>query len=363
LSQVQLNYDERRQPSQQGRAILEVSNLTVEFAKSGGGGGRTGRFSRKSWIKAVDNVSFMAYDSEILAIVGESGSGKSTIARCILSLTRPTRGSIRYNGVEVTKLRGRDLLKYRKDVQIIFQDPFESLNPRHDVLAALSLPLRRLAQVKGRDAVRVSASNLLKEVGLDPSQVLHRFPHQLSGGQRQRVNIARALASNPRLLIADEPITMLDAAQRLKILSLLYELKEKRKLTVLMITHDLASTKIVSDRTLVMYLGKVVELGRTEAVLAKPHHPYVNLIMESTPSFDFEKQLAKELQVAPSADATVTTSIEDGLTIKKGCAFLPRCKYSTAVCAEADPELAEKSPSHFTACHNPLNKSLEAQGQ
>ena len=341
VSQIQLGSQEGGGTKQ--APVIFVRNLKVAFTRSVGMFG-----NRASVIKAVDNVSFDVYESEMLSIVGESGSGKTTVARCLLALTRPTSGSIQYKGQEVPKLAGRKLLDYRRDVQMIFQDPFESLNSRQDVFTAISTPMWRLRGVKSYDRLVEEVSNLLREVQLDPDEVMSRFPHQLSGGQRQRVNIARALAPNPKVLIADEPITMLDAAQRMNILSLLYELKSKRNLTIVMITHDLASAKVSSDRTIVMYLGKVVELGPTDSVLSRPYHPYVELILSSTPNL---KPFTKH------TEEVTTTTQDDGVEIRQGCNFSPRCKYATEECRQKEPELLERSSARYVACYNPLNSA------
>ena len=334
MSQVRL------EPSQSAtQSTLEIKGLQVIFTKRRG-------FRGVAKIKAVDGVTFTLGKSEIVSIVGESGSGKTTVAKCIMGLVKPTGGTITYNGVDVNSLRGRALLEYRRNVQMIFQDPFESLNPRHDVFTILSSPLRQLRGMKDQAEISEEVNRLLTEVGLKPAQILHRFPHQLSGGQRQRVNIARALAPGPRLLVADEPITMLDAAQKLNVLSLLVDLKEKRDLTVLMITHDLASARLVSANTMVMYLGKVVEFGDTGTLLTRPYHPYVELIRAAAPHLKRTESTAPPIPLA---------FIEESMSIERGCLFRPRCGYAKDVCAQVEPELEEKSHSHYAACHNPLN--------
>ena len=236
-------------------------------------------------------------------------------------------------------------------MQMIYQDPFESLNPRENVLTTISTPIYELTDLKDSAKISQKAFQLLKEVGLDPESVIERFPHQLSGGERQRVNIARSLASNPKLLIADEPVTMLDAEQRLNILSLLTTLKSKRNLSLLMITHDLATAKLTSDRTMVMYLGKLVELGDTRAVLTNPHHPYVQLMKMATPVLRRSKDVTEEFLI-PFADESPVP--------ENGCIFLPRCKYSTSICSIVEPKLVEKSNRHVAACHNPLNQVGQA---
>ncbi len=340
MSQVQLDHSPSaawgRQP------LLKVSNLQVYFSGRRGSGNR----GTDTVIKAVDDVSFEVHDSEVLSIVGESGSGKTTIARCIAALRKPTGGTMMWEDKDVTSLHGKDLKKYRRDVQIIYQDPFESLYSRYDVYTTIATPLIHLAGVKQKDKIKEVVSNLLLAVGLKPSDHMYRFPHQLSGGQRQRVNIARALAPSPRLLVADEPITQLDASQRLNILSLLMRLKEERKLTIVLITHDLASAKLVSDRTGIMYMGKMVELGSTREILSKPHHPYTELILRASPD--------KEEGVVDPEEFS-SGSIEESYGVTQGCNFTPRCKYATNICRNTEPRLLEKSREHLASCHNPLN--------
>ena len=339
MSQVQrLNTDDPGLHS----PIIKISNLRVEFRK------KAGLLRRgETIIRAIDDVSLDINESEMLSLVGESGSGKTTIARCLLGLTTPTSGSILFMGKEVSKLRGNELLQYLKSVQMIFQDPFESLYPRFDVYTALSIPISQLKGEKNQELIRERVASLLKEVGLDPDETIYKLPHQLSGGERQRVSIAKSLASDPRVLIADEPITMLDASHRLNILNLLLALKAKRNLTILLITHDLASAKFMSERTAVMYRGKLVEIGPTDVILSKPHHPYTELIIQSTPRL--RKQGTQSMRVDYGAN------IEEVVYQKTGCVFVPRCKYATAECKQVDPLLLEKTPSHRAACHNALN--------
>lgn len=337
MSQIQLS-----------KETLSIRNLSVKFVKESG----TIR-KRTTVINAVNNVTLDLPESEIISVVGESGSGKTTLARCIMKLQEPTSGSISYRGVDINTLKGRDLLNFRRDVQMVFQDPYESLNPRQDVLSTVSGPIKNLRRENDSSKVKEIAVNLLEEVGLRPDKFLHRLPHQLSGGERQRVNIARALASNPKMLVADEPITMLDAAQRFNILNLIKNLKEKRNLTILLITHDLASVKILKGKTYVMYLGRLVEGGPSTKVLTKPHHPYVELIRESTPVIRRTSVLDGGLE----SDAKEVATLEESVAVKEGCVFRPRCKYATTICAGVDPQLQEKSPGHVAACHNPLNMS------
>lgn len=329
--------------AQEANVLLHMSDLNVEFMK------RRSALSRGHVIvNAVNHVSLDIFRGEILAIVGESGSGKTTLAKCVTRLMRPTSGSIKYNQSEITGLKGNELLNYRRDVQLVYQDPYESLNPRQNVLTALSLPLRYLKGEKDSSKTKARVKELIEEVGLDPRVVMYRLPHQLSGGEKQRVNIARALAPNPKLLVADEPITMLDAQQRLNILSLLMDLKSKRDLSILVITHDLASAKIISDRMLVMYLGRIVESGPTQSVLSAPYHPYVDLIRESMPRLRLSNEAAEEQQIA---------SIEESTDISQGCVFRNRCSFATEICSEQEPKLEQKSSQRNAACHHPLGQS------
>jgi len=342
LSQVQLS---RSQISNGDRApILEIDNLEVTYIAQ-----RGIIFPRNSIVRAVKQITLNVYESEIVSLVGESGSGKTTVAKCIMHLAPVSSGAIRYRGKNIELLKGNEKVDFLREVQMIFQDPFESLNPRMDVYTALSIPLRRLVGEKDNDKILAKIRSLLGEVGLNSDVVLHKLPHQLSGGERQRVSIARALASDPKLLIADEPITMLDASQRLNILSLLMELKTKRSLTILMITHDLASAKAMSDRTAVMYRGSLVELGPTQELLSRPHHPYSELIISATPRLKSES-------TEEDADSKVYVRGEDSdRDVTKGCVYLPRCKYATEVCGLEVPVLLEKSKDHWAACHNALN--------
>jgi peptide/nickel transport system ATP-binding protein len=275
---------------------------------------------------------------------------------------------------------------------MIYQDPFESLDPGQTVFSTLSAPLRNLVGLRDSGEIRRRVSDLLLEMDLVPDEVMHRFPHELSGGQRQRVNIARALAAGPKLLIADEPITMLDAAQRLKILALLKRLQKKRNLSILLITHDLASAKVMSERTLVMYLGKIVESGPTREIMNRPNHPYVELILESTPRLDIvRRRMGKESrggggrgEPAPASTMQAVgafrrnlrgeeeggsdkaqgeedlhlTWIEQSEKVRSGCVFEPRCKYAMEICRTKQPDLAQQkfsSEGHLAACYNPLN--------
>jgi oligopeptide transport system ATP-binding protein len=332
------------EPAQTASPLLSVRDLKVTYVKE------KGQFlKRKFLIKALDNVSLDVYPTESVAVVGETGSGKTTLARCIMGLTKPDKGTILFEGRDASRLRGEKLRAHMQRVQIIYQDPYESLNPLQDVYSIVSTPIKFLAHKKNRDKIHEMVSTVLSDVGLEPDEIMHRYPHQLSGGQRQRVNIARALAPQPELLIADEPITMLDAEQRINILNLLKSLKEKRKLTVLMITHDLASARLMSDKIFVMYMGKIVEQGRAKEIISHPRHPYVELIRVSAPRIKVSKDaLTKSsLDEIPPMDENAYPS--------RGCVFHPRCKYATEECQEVEPKLTESEPGHSYACYHPVN--------
>jgi peptide/nickel transport system ATP-binding protein len=321
--------------------LLEVSNLSVTYKRE------VGAFSRRTiYVDAVVKASFSIEPSNSVALIGETGSGKSTIAKCILGLVKPTEGAVKFRGKEISYLKGKELTAYRRSVQMIFQDPYESLNPVQDVFSTISNPLRRLLGIKDQAEQLFRVREILTEVGLDPAKVIRRYPHQLSGGERQRVNIARAIAPSPELIIADEPITMLDAEQRLNIMRLLSDLQKKRNLATLLITHELGSAKFLSSKMMVIYAGRLVESGSSSEVTLKPNHPYVELIMKSTPKINESPLKSGKIPTAPSEDEQVT----------KGCVFRPRCPYATSVCGEREPPLEEKTPEHYGACFNPLNR-------
>jgi oligopeptide/dipeptide ABC transporter ATP-binding protein len=335
--------DTAMQASAGGRKpILKVSHLSVFFSKG------SSLFARGQGVRAVNDVSFELFPSEVFCLVGESGSGKTTLGRCLTGLTPPTSGSIHYGDRELHKFRGKELHDYRRDVQMIFQDPFDSLDPRQTVFETVSTPLRLLSGEKDQAKISETVLRLVSEVGLDPNMVLQRLPHQLSGGERQRVNIARALAPSPKVLVADEPVTMVDASQRLEILSLLLDLKSERNLSVILVTHDLASARAMADRIAVMYLGRLVELGSARDVFSNPHHPYTELILSATPTLDSGVQLT---------DLTAADQIGKIEMVSKGCVFRPRCKYATSICSESEPKFETKSSYHLAACHNALSSA------
>ena len=287
MSQVQ-QLNQPRDKEEPARAkpapLFEVRNLSVNYSKE------TGLFGqgKRKLMQAVENVSFDLFPSETLSLVGESGSGKTTIAKCVVGLLNPSTGVMKYNGEEITELTGKRLRDFRRDVQIVFQDPFGSLDPFHDVKTIVSIPLMRLLGMRKKSKIEETVNSLLEEVGLDPADTAYKLAHELSGGERQRVNIARALATRPRILVADEPVSMLDASQRLNVLSLLKSLQLKRDLSILMITHDLAVSRVMGGRIMIMHSGSIVETGETEAILRSPENPYTKLLISASPRIGSE---------------------------------------------------------------------------
>jgi peptide/nickel transport system ATP-binding protein len=334
----QVPVDNLSHPKVGGNALVSLENIEVVFNQIG---------PNKSKIKAVDNVSIELLQNEILSLVGESGSGKTTLAKCIAGLNGLTSGSIFFQGTSIRDLLKRSPYQYWKDVQVIFQDPYESLNPRQNVYSIVATPIRRLLMVRDETLIRERVMKILEEVGLQPDYVVYKYPHELSGGERQRVSIARAIAPDPKLLIADEPITMLDASQRMKMLALILRMKRERNLSIILVTHDLASAHAIGDRTAIMYRGKLVEVGPTEQVLSRPLHPYTKLILDSMPKL---KGPLNELGDGGGTSPSLPSDIEN-----IGCAFRSRCAYATRICAEVEPKLEEKANSQHAACHNPLN--------
>ena len=296
-------------------------------------------------VKAVDDISFEIYKGEVFALAGESGCGKTTTGRLIVKLIEPTSGKIYFNGVDITTLSREEEKEYRKKVQIIFQDPYGSLNPRFRVYNVLEEPLilAGIGETRAeREELIIRALESVRMV--PPEEFLGRYPHQLSGGQRQRVAIARALILNPEFIVADEPVSMLDLSIRAEILNLLDEVKKKYGLTYLYITHDLSTARYFSDRIAIMYLGKIMEMTDCDTLVENPLHPYTKALLVAVPEPDPSmKDVIKEIPIkgeVPSAAA-----------IPPGCRFHPRCPYRFEPCDKEEPELIEVEPGHWVACH------------
>jgi peptide/nickel transport system ATP-binding protein len=319
-------------------AALEVRNLEKRFPADGG------LVSRRSYVHAVDDVSFTLRPGKITALVGESGSGKSTVARLIARLYAPTSGSVLYRGRDISRDRSRrSALGYRSQVQMIFQDPFGSLNPVKTIRHHLERPLR-VHGIVDRDEIETRVHELLRTVGLvPPAHVADKYPHELSGGQRQRVAIARTLAVEPVVLLADEPTSMLDVSIRIGILNLMLKLKEERQIAFLYVTHDLASARYVADDILVMYAGQIVEQGPIEDVLADPLHPYTRLLLSA--AADPEAGLeANRIEVRKGLAAAAVDP-------PAGCRFVSRCPLAIDVCSNITPALVAARRAQEARCH------------
>ena len=311
---------------------------------------RSGAFGRTACLKAVDGVDLRIERGESVALVGESGCGKSTVARLVTKLETPDEGRIVFAGRDVTHLRGRDLQLYRRQIQLIFQDPLESLNPRQTVEQIISRPLINYELASGRE-LRLRVEELLELVGLEPPSVyLQRYPHQLSGGQRQRVGIAAALALNPQLLVADEATASLDISVRAQILNLLKRLQSELNLSILFITHDLGVVSSLCSKTLVMYLGKIVESGSTPEVFTSPAHPYTRALIAATP-------VADPRTARNRAAVYAQGEVPSALAPPRGCTFHPRCPIAKPGCVTLPPLLQPLAISRHAACHFPFATS------
>lgn len=322
-----------------GNVVLDVRNLSKFFPV---GGGPLGGERRQ--VHAVEDVTFTLARGQILALVGESGSGKSTIARLLAGQYPASGGHVLFHGQDVLALHGRrDLLRYRNQVQMVFQDPFGSLNPVKSIEHHIIRPLQIHRQVSNRREAHAHVLELLRTVGLTPPQeVATKFPHQLSGGQRQRVSFARALAVNPEIILADEPVSMLDVSIRMGILNLMATLRDERGLSYLYITHDLASARYIADDTLVLYAGHLVEAAPSEEVMSAPLHPYTQLLLSAVP--DPSAGLANKKVEARGEIPTV-------INPKPGCRFANRCPHVMDVCRSTTPQLIEVKPGHRVRCY------------
>ena len=303
-------------------------------------------FGEKLAVQAVEDASLALYPGRALALVGESGSGKTTVARMLARLYAPTSGAMRFRGEPLRLAGSTQLRAYRRHVQLILQDPFSSLNSVHDVRYHLSRPLRIYGHARSKAEETAQILSLLQRVNLSPAgQFISKYPHQLSGGQRQRVSIARALAVRPDVLLADEPVSMLDVSIRLDVLNLLLRLKEEERLALLFITHDIASARYFAEDTVVMYAGQMVEGGPSDAVIQEPKHPYTRLLVSAAPDpakIDAEKQGAGELPARGEIPSLIHPPT--------GCRFHPRCPHAMSVCKERFPERTELGGGRWTHC-------------
>jgi oligopeptide transport system ATP-binding protein len=321
--------------------ILKVKSLKKYFHV------KKGLMAKPVLVKAVDGIDFSLDEDKILALVGESGCGKSTVARLVLGLVPPTSGEVLFNGKNIFGLNGSALKTFRKSVQIIFQDPFASLNPRKRILDTISEPLK-IHRIAEKNSLGDNVGELLKKVGLG-SDTLYRYPHELSGGQRQRVCIARALAVSPRVIVADEPLSALDVSIQAQILNLLQELKREYRLSFLFISHDLKVVHYFSNTIGVMYLGKIVEYAETEDLFEKPFHPYTEMLLSSAPIIPKSDLIRYTSRITHYA-RIIQGEVPSPIDIPSGCPFHPRCPKRFEPCDKIVPELKE-AKGRLVSCH------------
>ncbi len=318
--------------------LLQVQNLKMYFPITQG----IILQRQVGWVRAVDDISFGVKRGETLGLVGESGCGKSTTGRAILQLYKPTAGTVNFLNKSLTTLSGGDLRKMRREMQMIFQDPYASLNPRMTVGSIIGEPLEIHGLAKGREK-QERVQELLRIVGLNP-YFANRYPHEFSGGQRQRIGIARALAVQPSFIVCDEPISALDVSIQAQVINLLEELQAQFNLTYLFIAHDLSVVRHISDRVAVMYVGKIVELTTRDLLYERPLHPYTKALLSAVPIPDPAVERKRQRII-------LTGDVPSPVNPPAGCRFHPRCPFAQDLCREKEPPLLEVEPNHFAACH------------
>ena len=325
------------------KPLLEVKDLSKRFPLKHGVIDAILR-KPKRYVSAVSDVSLSLNEGETLGLVGESGCGKSTLARTIIQLYKPSEGSVVFAGTELTGLQKKELRESARNIQMIFQDPYSSLNPRMTVRTMLREELLH-HKMCAKSEVNARIEELLTLVGLSPEHA-DRLPSAFSGGQRQRIGIARALAVNPKLIIADEPVSALDVSIQAQIINLLIELQEKLGLSVLFISHDLRVVRYISDRVAVMYLGSLVEMAETNELYDHPLHPYTEVLLAAAPSMDEDAHITKTV---------VKGELPSPINVPKGCRFHPRCPFADEICGTEPPKLRDLGGGHIVACHHPLH--------
>ena len=321
--------------SEDKKVLLEVQKVKKEFVTSKSLTGKPLKI-----VHAVDSVDLTIYEGETIGVVGASGCGKSTLGRCILQLIRPTAGNVLYRGEDITKLNKEQMRQMRRKMQLIFQDPYASLNPRMTVLELIMAPLEAFGI--GTMEVRVQRVKVIMELVGMPENMMNRYPHEFSGGQRQRIVIARALVLNPEFVVCDEPVSALDVSVRAQVLNLIQELKKKKHLTYMFISHDLSVVKYISDRIAVMYLGRIVEIAEKNELYNNPQHPYTKALLSAIPIPDVDNKMKREI---------LTGDVPSPLNPPSGCYFHTRCKYATERCKTECPALHDVGNGHMVACH------------
>jgi len=321
-------------------SICKIENLYKHFSVSSGLGSLIASKSRV--IKAIDGINFTIDKGEILGLAGESGSGKTTTGEILVGLQEPSKGKIIFQGIDSSALRGKEMKDFRRKVQMIFQDPYATLNPRFTIGSTVEEPLL-IHKIGTKETRRQKVIEALERAELRPAQeFINRFPHELSGGQRQRVAIARAIILEPELLVADEPVSMLDVSVRAGVLNLISKLRKELGISVLFISHDLSTIGYLCDRIAIMYLGKIVEIGPSKQVVQNPFHPYTKALMAAVPVPDPFLQRER---------IEVKGELPDQINLPSGCRFSPRCPQALKVCFETEPELKSLETKHLVACH------------
>lgn len=321
--------------AQSNNILVEVNDVKKEFITA-----KTLIGKPRKIVHAVDNVNLKIYEGETIGIVGESGCGKSTLGRTILQLISPTAGQVIYKGENITKLKKEEMRQMRRKMQLIFQDPYASLNPRMTVLELIKAPLDAFKIGTNKERIQ-KVKEIMELVGM-PENMMNRYPHEFSGGQRQRIVIARALVLDPEFVVCDEPVSALDVSVRAQVLNLIQDLKKTKKLTYLFISHDLSVVKYISDRIAVMYLGRIVEIAEKSELYNSAKHPYTKALLSAIPIPDVEKKMQREV---------LKGDVPSPLNPPKGCYFNTRCKYATERCQEECPPLRDVGNGHMVACH------------